>query len=242
MDCGVASVAEVALANSLGIDVIITDHHVPPAILPAAAAIINPAMPGNEYPFPHLCGAGLALKLVQGFYQLLGLPMPRRLLELAALGTIADMVPLLDENRYLVKEGLEELAQTQRPGLKAMYRLAGLEGKPVTAETVAFQIAPRLNAAGRMGHSIDSLRLLTTRNHAGRRKLWPAKLETQNRERQQLTRRAFAAARAKLDNLLESSALHPDSRPGNHPRHRRPGCRTAFPDVPAPGGGLGPGG
>ena len=151
VDCGVSSVREVDLAGSLGIDVIITDHHIPPDDLPEAVAVINPAMPGSEYPFPHLCGAGLALKLIQGLYQLMGLPMPRSLLELAALGTIADMVPLLDENRYLVKEGLVELSQTRRPGLRAMYRLAKLEDKPITAETVAFQIAPRLNAAGRMG-------------------------------------------------------------------------------------------
>ena len=202
VDCGVASVAEVELANSLGIDAIITDHHVPPAILPGAVAIINPAMPGSEYPFPHLCGAGLALKLAQGLYQLMGRPMPRHLLELAALGTIADMVPLLDENRYLVKEGLAELAQTRRPGLKALYRLARLDDKPVTAETVAFQIAPRLNAAGRMGHAMDSLRLLTTQSH-GEAESLAAGLENQNRERQQLTRRAFAAARAGVDGLAE---------------------------------------
>ncbi len=202
VDCGVSSIAETELARALGIDVIITDHHVPPNTLPGAAAIIDPAMPGNEYPFPHLCGAGLALKLVQGLHQLVGLPMPRHLLELAALGTIADMVPLLDENRYLVREGLEQLTETQRPGLKAMYRLAGLEGKPITAETVAFQIAPRLNAAGRMGHANDSLRLLTTKSCSEGETL-AAKLETQNRERQQLTRKAFAAARARVDGLSE---------------------------------------
>ena len=200
VDCGVASVVEVELANSLGIDVIITDHHVPPAVFPKAVAIINPAMPGSEYPFSHLCGAGLALKLAQGLYQLMGRPMPRHLLELAALGTIADMVPLLDENRYLVKEGLVELAQTRRPGLRALYRMARLEDKPITAETVAFQIAPRLNAAGRMGHAVDSLRLLTTQSH-GEAESLAAGLENQNRERQQLTRRAFAAACAGVDGL-----------------------------------------
>ncbi len=121
VDCGVSSVREVELAGSLGIDVIITDHHVPPATLPEAAAIINTALPGSEYPFPHLCGAGLAFKLVQGLYQLMGRPLPRRLLELAALGTIADMVPLLDENRYLVQEGLVELAQSRRQGLLMFY-------------------------------------------------------------------------------------------------------------------------
>ena len=202
VDCGVASFAEVELARSLGIDVIITDHHAPPAVLPRATAIINPAMPGSEYPFSHLCGAGLALKLVQGLYQLVGLPAPRGLLELAALGTIADMVPLQDENRYLVKEGLAELAKTCRPGLRALYGLARLEDKPVTAETVAFQIAPRLNAAGRMGHAMDSLRLLTTRS-SDEAEILAAKLEDQNQERQDLTRRASTAARTMVDGQAE---------------------------------------
>ncbi len=202
VDCGVSSVREVELAGSLGIDVIITDHHVPSAVLPGAAAIINPSMPGSEYPFPHLCGAGLAFKLVQGFYQMMGRPMPRHLLELVTLGTIADMVPLLDENRYLVKEGLDQLAQTRRPGLKALYRLARLEDKPITAEIVSFQIAPRLNAAGRMGHAMDSLRLLTTEDPEEAETL-AAKLEEQNRDRQQLTRRAFDSARARVESLTE---------------------------------------
>ena len=202
VDCGVSSVREVELAASLGIDVIITDHHVPSAVLPGAAAIINPSIPGSEYPFPHLCGAGLAFKLVQGIYQLMGRPMPRHLLELATLGTIADMVPLRDENRYLVKEGLAHLAQTRRPGLKALYRLARLEDRPITAEIVAFQIAPRLNAAGRMGHALDSLRLLTTENPEEAETL-AARLEEQNRDRQQLTRRAFDSARARMESLTE---------------------------------------
>jgi single-stranded-DNA-specific exonuclease len=202
VDCGISSVSETELARSLGIDVIITDHHVPPAVLPGAAAIINPAMPGNEYPFPYLCGAGLALKLAQGLYQLMGLTMPRGLLELAALGTIADMVPLVDENRYLVKEGLDELAQTRRPGLKALYRLANLEDKPINAETVAFQIVPRLNASGRMGHAMDSLRLLAT-SSTGAADTLAAKLENQNRERQQITRQAFTAARANVEQRAE---------------------------------------
>ncbi|MDE2938340.1 MAG: single-stranded-DNA-specific exonuclease RecJ [Chloroflexota bacterium] len=202
VDCGVSSIREVELAGSLGIDVIITDHHVPPAVLPRAAANINPAMPGSEYPFPHLCGAGLAYKLVQGLYQLMGRPMPRHLLEMVTLGTIADMVPLLDENRYLVKEGLAQLSQTRRPGLKALFRLARLEEKPITAEIVAFQIAPRLNAAGRMGHAMDSLRLLTTENPDEAETL-AAKLEEQNRDRQQLTRRAFDSARSRVESLTE---------------------------------------
>ncbi len=202
VDCGISSNAEVELSRSLGIDVLVTDHHIPPNVLPAAAAIIDPALPGSDYPFPHLCGAGLAWKLAQGLYQLAGMPMPGSLLELAALGTIADMVPLLDENRYLVREGLVELARTERPGLKALYRLAGVEDKPITTDTVAYQLAPRLNAPGRMGHAIDSLRLLTTRSVSEAETL-AAGLENQNRERQQLTRQAFAKARSMVEELAD---------------------------------------
>ena len=217
VDCGVSSAGEVEEARRLGMDVIITDHHVPPADPPVATAIINPRVPGNEYPFLHLCGAGLAFKLAQGLYQLQGRPAPPGLLELACLGTIADVVPLLDENRYLVKAGLKELNRTQRPGLQALYRLASLGDKPVTAETVAFQIAPRLNAAGRMGHAVDSLRLLTTRRE-GEAESLAAQLESQNRQRQDLTRKVSAAAQAQVNGLETLPAFimveDPDITPG----------------------------
>ena len=202
VDCGVSSYDEVELANSLGIDVIVTDHHVPPEVVPNAVAIIDPGMPGDTYPFPQLCGAGLAYKVAQGLYELRGLPTPRRLLELASVGTIADMVPLRDENRYIVQEGLAELSQSTGVGLQAMYRLANLGGKPITAETVAYQIAPRLNAAGRMGHAGDSLRLLVTRDEAEAEAL-ANQLEEQNRQRRELTHRAVAAASAQLKALDE---------------------------------------
>ena len=198
VDCGASSHREVKLANSLGVKVIVTDHHVPPATPPEAHAIINPGAPGNQYPFPQLCGAGLALKLAQGLYRLRGMPTPSPLLELAALGTIADMVPLVDENRFLVTQGLAQLSRTERPGLKAMYRLAGLEDKPINTEVVAFQVAPRLNAAGRMGQAGDSLRLLVTRDEH-EAEILALRLESQNRERRELTAAAFDAAARKLD-------------------------------------------
>lgn len=200
VDCGVSSNAEVERARQMGIDVIITDHHIPPDNPPQATAIINPCIPGDEYPFPHLCGAGLAFKLMQGLYQLQGRAMPPALLELVALGTIADLVPLIDENRYLVREGLKELGRTRRPGLRAMYRLAGLAEKPVNTDTVSFQIAPRLNAAGRMGHAYDSLRLLTT-NCPREADALAFQLENQNRERQDLTRRVFSRTLAFVEDL-----------------------------------------
>ncbi len=205
VDCGISSIAETALAQERGIDVLITDHHTPAADWPGAAAIINPRMPGNEYPFPHLCGAGLAWKLMQGLYHRYGRAMPPALLELAALGTIADLVPLRDENRYLVQAGLRELNRTRRPGLRALYRQAGLRAGGITAGNAAFQIVPRLNSPGRMGHALDSLRLLTTSDAAAADSL-AARLEGQNRERRDLTRRVCASA-------WESVACQPTSPP-----------------------------
>lgn len=202
VDCGVSSVEEASLAGHMGIDVIVTDHHVPPAQPPEVTAIINPAVPGDEYPFQHLCGAGLAFKLMQGLYKIQGKKVPEPLLELVALGTIADVVPLVDENRYLVREGLERLGKTERPGLIELYQNSGLTGKPITAESVAFQIAPRLNAAGRMGHAADSLRLLTTRN-AEEAAALAQQLESQNRERQELTRHLDSLATFYVESLEE---------------------------------------
>ena len=205
VDCGVASTDEAALARQLGIDVIITDHHLPPEIPPTAAAIINPRMLGNEYPFPQLCGAGLAFKLMQGFYQWQGYDYPRRLLELAALGTIADLVPLQDENRYLVQQGLPALAATQRPGLQALYHQAALDPAALDAATVAFQIAPRLNAPGRMSHAQDSLQLLTTNDPAEAETL-AQRLESLNQQRRELTAQVYARVR---DDVARRAALPP---------------------------------
>ena len=193
VDCGVTAVAEVSQAQRLGVDVIITDHHLPPNTLPEATAVVNPRLPGASYPFPELCGAGLAFKLIQGLSQFCGQPWQPNLLELAALATIADLVPLVDENRYLVREGLRSLAQTARPGLQALYRRAGVDPKFLNAQTVAFQISPRLNAAGRMSHAMDSYRLLTTQSMAEAESL-ADRLDALNRERRALSEEAFTVA------------------------------------------------
>lgn len=193
VDCGVTSVAEVAEAKQSGADVIITDHHTPPATSPNAIAIINPKIAGNQYPFGDLCGAGIAFKLMQGLYQYYGQAWSPALMELAALGTIADLVPLVDENRFLVRQGLIELAQTQRPGLRALYRRANVKSESLNTETVSFQIAPRLNAAGRMSHAIESLQLLITKSESEAEHL-AQRLEELNQDRRDLTEQAFAAA------------------------------------------------
>jgi single-stranded-DNA-specific exonuclease len=193
VDCGVTSVAEVDQARRAGVDVIITDHHTPQATLPDAVAVINPRTPESQYPFLGLSGAGLAFKLMQGIYQYCGRTWDQDLLGLAALGTIADLVPLVDENRFLVRQGLVELGRTKQPGLQALYCRAGVQPESINAETVSFQIAPRLNSSGRMSHALDSLRLLTTRSEAEAETL-AARLEEFNQGRRDLTEQAFAVA------------------------------------------------
>ena len=208
VDCGVSSRAEISHARRLGADVIVTDHHIPHGGLPEAVAVINPKVPGGGYPFLHLCGAGLAFKLAQGLYEFFGQPWADSLLELAALGTIADLVPLVDENRYLVQRGLAALSQTQRPGLQALYSYAGVKPSTLNAESVSFQIAPRLNSAGRIGHAQDSYRLLTTSSEVEAEAL-ASRLEALNRERRNLSEVAFAAACEQVARQASSAGLPP---------------------------------
>ena len=194
VDCGVTSHGEIALAQELGMDVIVTDHHVPPNPLPPALSVVDPKVEGSTYPFVELSGGGLAFKLIQAVYDRTGRDWSRDLLELVALSTVADLVPLVDENRYLVKEGLKELRRSKRPGLQALYRQARLRPDSIDTETISFYIAPRLNAAGRLDHAHLSYRLLLTRSEDEAVEM-ASRLESLNRERQQLTETACARAR-----------------------------------------------
>ena len=206
VDCGITAFDEVDYAKSVGVDVIITDHHLPHDEVPNAVASLNPKIPGGNYPFLDLCGAGLGFKLIQGLFEFYGQPWDPGLLELAALGTIADLVPLLDENRYLVREGLKGLANTRRPGLRALYSSARVEADEITAETVAFQISPRLNSAGRMGDPMDSFRLLTTDSPEEAGAL-TRKLESLNLERRALTEETYAIAKQQVEDLSELPSI-----------------------------------
>jgi single-stranded-DNA-specific exonuclease len=208
VDTGVTAVAEVAEAHRLGADVIITDHHVPQPELPAAVATLDPNLPGCSYPFNGLCGAGLAFKLMQGMYQFLGQPWNPALLELAALGTIADLVPLVDENRFLVQQGLIEMSQTKRPGLLALFQRARVEVSHLDTEAVSFQISPRLNSAGRMGHAEDSYRLLTTRSAAEAEMLAGA-LDDLNRTRREASDKALTIAFGQIEQRYAGGDLPP---------------------------------
>ena len=193
VDCGVTSHREVEFAADLGMDVIITDHHTPSASLPPALAIIDPKVPGSDYPFTELTGAGLAFKLVQGLYAQLGKEWPDYLLAFAAIGTVADLGPLRDENRAIVTEGLRQLRETGNAGLNALYRQAKISPRDIDSGTISFIIAPRLNAAGRLQHAISSYRLLTC-DTAGEANALAETLEDFNRERQRNTEAACQKA------------------------------------------------
>ena len=187
VDCGISNAEEVALAKQLGLTVIITDHHQPPEVLPPADVVMDPLL--GDYPFPGLCGAGVALKICQALH---GLPGVERCLDLAALATVADIVPLRDENRVIVREGLRRLANTARPGLRALMSSAGVQ-PPLSAEHLAFRLAPRLNAAGRLGDAKLGVHLLLTPDPAKAAHI-AGLLETANRTRQDLERSMTAAA------------------------------------------------
>ena len=188
VDCGITCPDEVAYARSLGMRVIVTDHHQLGPKLPECEAILNPLM-GN-YPFRRLCGAGVAFKLVQA---LGGQEAIESLWELAALATIADIVPLMDENRVIVANGLRAMADTQRPGLIALMESANVDSKNVTASDVAFRMAPRINAGGRLALASRGVELLTTRKLDTAREI-AEELYQDNNKRRELELEIFAQA------------------------------------------------
>lgn len=190
VDCGITCPDEVAHARSLGMRVIVTDHHQLGPKLPECEAILNPLM--GEYPFRRLCGAGVAFKLVQA---LGGEEAIEPLWELAALATIADIVPLIDENRVIVANGLKAMANSHRPGLIALMESAGVDPKNVTASDVAFRMAPRINAGGRLALASRGVELLTTRRLDTAREI-AAELDQDNNKRRELELEIFAQADA----------------------------------------------
>ena len=194
VDCGVNDLEETELAARLGIHTIITDHHTPRPQLPRAVAVINPKVAGSRYPFLGLSGAGLAFKLAQGLYQRAGQPWHPDLMALAAVGTVADVSPLVGENRYILKAGLRALADTRHPGLLALYQQAGVDSRGMNVEAISFAIAPRLNSAGRLDDAYLSYRLLTTDNPAEAAELAHG-LERLNQQRRAQTDQGLEAAR-----------------------------------------------
>ena len=197
VDCGTSSVAEIEKLNSIGVDVIVLDHHEPKAKLPECVAIVNPKTDASS-PFQYLCSAGIVFKLCHALLKtrpLAGFDL-RRHLDLVALATVADIVPLCGENRTLVQRGALEIARTTRPGLRQLMALSGVR-PPILPEQIGFRLGPRLNAAGRLSTAEEALRLLLTREPAEAENLAQL-LDSQNRERQEVERSIVAEAEEKL--------------------------------------------
>lgn len=208
VDCGIAALDPVRRATAAGVDVIVTDHHIPGPELPEALAILDPNRPGCPYPDKRLCGAGVAFKLGQLLSRRLGRSGDEAWsqLDLVALATVADQVELKGENRILGRYGLRALARSERPGLQALMTSAELApGNAVPAEAVAFRLAPRINAAGRVGDSSKALRLLLTEDSGEARSL-AAVLERNNGERRELERRTTEEVFAALADVYDGAA------------------------------------
>jgi len=208
LDCGIASVAEVARARDLGMDVVIVDHHTVPETLPAATAILNPHQPGCEYPTKALCAAGVAFNLVMalrrslrtlGWFENRREPPLKPFMDLVALATVCDVVPLTGANRILVRHGLDALGRADRPGVRALKEVAKLETEgPVSAGQVGFHLGPRINAAGRLDDATVGLRLLRTPSLAEAREL-STKLDEANEERRAIERQMLVEAVAQAE-------------------------------------------
>lgn len=199
VDCGITAVTETLHAAQLGMDVVITDHHECKETLPSAVAVVNPHRLDCQYPFPYLAGVGVAFKLVLA----LGGPEHRKELlaeytDLTAIGTVADVMQLTGENRVIVRMGLKTLAHTQRPGLRSLIREAGAEGKPLTATTIGYTLAPRINASGRMGCASLAGELLLTTDSTRAEEL-ARELCSLNRERQAIEGEIYEECVARLD-------------------------------------------
>ena len=198
VDNGISAVEEAEFAAQLGVDLIITDHHLPPEQLPKAVAVVDPRREDDTSPFKGLCGAGVAFKLCAA---LDGCPAEEMLDycgDLAAVGTVADVMPLTGENRTLVKAGLRQLQQTDRPGMEALLEEVGLAGKPVTAENVSYAIAPRINAAGRMDSAVTALQLVLCEDPDRAAEL-AQKLNQINVQRQETETQIFQAVQQQLE-------------------------------------------
>ena len=194
VDNGVAGHEAIELAQSMGVDVIVTDHHSMPEVLPDAYAIIHPEHPEADYPFKHLAGCGVAFKLATALLE----EVQVELLDLVAIGTIADMVSLTGENRILVKYGLSVLKNTQRIGLQELFKIAGIQENEVDEETVGFQIAPRLNALGRLDDPNPAIELLTGFDEEEARDI-ALMINQKNEERKEIVQKIYDEAKTMVD-------------------------------------------
>lgn len=199
VDCGISSCDAVERVKQLEMDIVITDHHECGESLPDACAVVNPHRPDSDYPYKELAGVGVAFKLMQAVTESIGYDnLIWEVLELAAVGTVADVVPLLGENRILVKNGLTKLAATKFIGLKALIDVSGLKDKTISSYNIAFMLAPRINAAGRLAAAKRCVELLITEDEALAYEI-AEELEQENRERQRVEGEILEKAVAKLE-------------------------------------------
>ena len=205
VDCGISGIAEVDYANSLGMEVLITDHHEPAQTLPNALAVVDAKRKDNEYPFNQLAGVGVVFKLIQAISIKLNLEEKEYLkyLDIVCIGTISDIVPLVDENRVIAKLGLMLVNQTRNIGLKALLEVVGF--KSIDSGTISFGVAPRINACGRMGHEQIALDLFLAKDYETAKKL-AIKLNEYNTERQSIEKRIFDEAKEKIENEENNNA------------------------------------
>ena len=194
VDNGVAGHEAIDLAQSMGVDVIVTDHHSMPEVLPDAYAIVHPEHPEADYPFKHLAGCGVAFKLACALLE----EVQVELLDLVAIGTIADMVSLTDENRIMVQYGLEVLRNTQRLGLQELFEIAGISSSDITEETVGFQLAPRLNALGRLDDPNPAIELLTGFDDEEVHEI-ALMIQDKNEERKEIVQAIYEEAKSLVD-------------------------------------------
>lgn len=203
VDCGITAITETDYANQLGIDVIICDHHQPKEEIPRAFAVLDPLKPGCNYPFKYLSGAGVAFKLAQGLCERIGKRgLPLKYLDLVALAGAADIVPLIDENRILVNEGLNQINLNPRPGIEAIIEMSRLQTGHLTSGQIVFTIAPRINAVGRLGDAERAVNLLIANNKKDALKLAEV-LETENYERRKIDVDTFEAAKELVDTQID---------------------------------------
>ncbi|NRD75958.1 single-stranded-DNA-specific exonuclease RecJ [Bacillus sp. BRMEA1] len=195
VDTGIAAIHEASVAKELGLDLIITDHHEPGPVLPEALAIIHPKLPEGTYPFRELAGVGVAFKLAHALYG----KTPEHLIEIAVIGTVADLVSLKGENRLIVKKGLEKLRMTKNIGLKAIFKLAGSDPLSVNEETIGFTLGPRINAVGRLEDAGLAVRLLLT-NDPDEAEMLAAEMEDLNKTRQNIVKSITDEAMEMVEN------------------------------------------
>ena len=217
VDCGTTAYKEVSFAKDLGINVVVTDHHIANESMPEGVPVVNPGLTESRYPFKHLTGAGVALKFCEALFDKYGEKMPDYLYILATLGTIADLGPLIGENRFIVKRGLELLKHTNHVGIKALAQKANCNLKTVSARDLSFTLIPRLNAAGRLDSAKISLDLLTTKD-VGEAEALCNQLDQLNTNRRNLSTKAIQLANELVteNNLASNSAIFVYS-PNWHP-------------------------